>query len=480
MGELSKSWYTKYRPTTIDEYSGKELRDIIERRFSRIETMPHVVMLKGERGCGKTTLARLLSKYYHCENLTEKGPCEECEMCQQINEQLIHGAEEGLYIEGVTEIDATTTNGKDAINGVLEEAQQPPTYTKYKVLILDECHEISRAAQNSMLKILEDIPPHLIVIFATTDYDKVLQTIKSRCQLTLTIKPQTVPDMVARLLQISEMEGLTVSEAALEAIVKSANCVPRESINLLETIAMTYDRQVNLENVKKYVGDVSSSWYLNYFEAANSSLEDILIFIKELEKANISLPDFTKGLSKFTMSSLYIKHGIALEDYPKEYVKSIKGLFDTYTASDFDVVIQVVNSLLTKVGATDSRDRDALELVIAAMRLNKVGLLAQGLGLEKNQAAKENHISVAEHGKSLRATNIKAIDKLRLDLDMETLHENFEDLHVVKSDEPIISQDIKDKIDSIIASDEEKRNEAKKQSEESSTFGSEVDDFFDN
>ena len=180
------------------------------------------------------------------------------------------------------------------------------------------------------------------------------------------------------------------------------------------------------------------------------------------------------------MSSLYIKHGIALEDYPKEYVKSIKGLFDTYTASDFDVVIQVVNSLLTKVGATDSRDRDELELVIAAMRLNKVGLLAQGLGLEKNQAAKENQISVAEHSKSLRATNIKAIDKLRLDLDMETLHENFEDLHIVKSDEPIISQDIKDKIDSIIASDEEKRNEIKKQSEENSTFGSEVDDFFDN
>ena len=179
------------------------------------------------------------------------------------------------------------------------------------------------------------------------------------------------------------------------------------------------------------------------------------------------------------MSSLYIKHGIALEDYPKEYVKSIKGLFDTYTSSDFDVVIQIVNNLLTKVGATDSRDRDELELVIAAMRLNKVGLLAQGLGLEKNQAAKENQISVAEHSKALRATNIKAIDKLKLDLDMETLHDNFDELHTIKTDRPVISQDIEDKIDSIIAKDEERRKEAKEQAAETETFGAEVDDFFD-
>jgi len=400
-------------------------------------------------------------------------------MCRQINEQLIHGAEEGLYIEGVTEIDATTTNGKDAINEILEDAQQPPTYTKYKVLILDECHEISRAAQNSMLKILEDIPPHLIVIFATTDYDKVLQTIKSRCQLTLTIKPQTVPDMIARLLQISELEGLTVSEAALEAIVKSANCVPRECINLLETIAMTYDRKVTIDNVKKYIGEVSSSWYVKYFEAANSSLEDVLVFLKELENANISLQDFSKGLSKFVMSSLYIKHGIALEDYPKDYVKSIKGLFDTYTSSDFDVVIQVVNNLIYKLGYNGSKDRDELEVVIAAMRLNKIGLLAQGLGLEKHQAAQENQISVAEHSKALKATNIKAMDKLKLDLDVPTLHENFEELQVVKSDTHVISQDIQNKIDEIIANEEAKQEQAKQASTKEKDAGNAVDDFFD-
>lgn len=479
MGEVGKSWYTKYRPVTIDEYSGKELRDIIERRFAKIETMPHVVMLKGERGCGKTTLARLLSKYYHCENLTEHGPCEECEMCRQINEQLIHGADQGLFIEGVTEIDATTTNGKDAINDVLDDAQQPPTYTKYKVLILDECHEISRAAQNSMLKILEDIPQHLIVIFATTDYDKVLQTIKSRCQLTLTIKPQTVQDMVNRLNQISEMEGLTVSDVALEAIVKSANCVPRESINLLETIALTYERKVTIDNVKKYIGEVSSSLYVRYFEASNTSLEEILIFIKELEKENVAIPDFVKGLSKFTMSSLYIKHGIALEEYPKEYVKSIKSLFDTYNSSDFDVLIQVVNNLLTKVNTTESKDRQELELVIAAMRLNKVGLLASGLGLEKNKAAEENKISVAEHSKSLKAKDIGVKDKLRVDLDMETLHENFTDLEVIKSDTPVISQDIQDKIDSIINNSNNGDNDSQSADDEQVSFGSEVDDFFD-
>ena len=226
--QIEKSWYTKYRPKTIEEYSGPRIRDIVSKRFTKRENMPHVMMVHGNRGCGKTTFARLISKYYLCSNLTEDGPCEECEMCKSINEILIGGESSQVECPGVTELDATIMNGKEAIQNVLDDALQSPIYSDFKVLIVDECHMISQAGQNSMLKIIEDIPPHLIVIFATTNPEKVLQTIKSRCQLTLEVRKQSVKDMSNRLMYISEQEGLEVSKEALDIISRKGNRVPRD------------------------------------------------------------------------------------------------------------------------------------------------------------------------------------------------------------------------------------------------------------
>lgn len=468
--QIEKSWYTKYRPKTIEEYSGPRIRDIVSKRFTKRENMPHVMMVHGNRGCGKTTFARLISKYYLCSNLTEDGPCEECEMCKSINEILIGGESSQVECPGVTELDATIMNGKEAIQNVLDDALQSPIYSDFKVLIVDECHMISQAGQNSMLKIIEDIPPHLIVIFATTNPEKVLQTIKSRCQLTLEVRKQSVKDMSNRLMYISEQEGLEVSKEALDIISRKGNRVPRECINLLETIAKTYDRKVTMDIVKEYFGSSSSELYLEYFEVANKSLGDVLQFINKIQENDIKITEFVSGLMQFIMDSMFIRHGISLEDYTTDYMKSVKKLFDTYDSNDFSMVLQIAEYLANNITPEDNARNEVL-LTLTAMRISKVGLLANGLNNEQSEAIAENKMSLVEHSKKLREVNLGALEKLKTDLSIEDSKESFGEIEVVENSAGIL--------DSIKLPELKPIEDTNTISEEKVKLGEEVDSFFD-
>lgn len=470
--QIEKSWYTKYRPVTMEEYIGPGIKSIVEKRFTKRENMPHVIMIHGNRGCGKTTFARLISKYYLCTNLTENGPCEECEMCKSINEILISGESSQVECPGVTELDATIMNGKEAIQEVLDDALQAPIYSDFKVLIVDECHMISSAGQNSMLKIIEDIPSHLIVIFATTNPEKVLQTIKSRCQLTMEAKRQSVKDMTDRLMQISQREGLSVSREALEVIARKGNRVPRECINILEDIAKTYSGKVDIETVREKLGGAMSDLYIEYFKATNESLCSILTFIKKIRDNDIKLTEFVSGLMQFVMDSMYIKHGIALEDYTQDYIKNIKELFDIYTSSDFDVLLQIIENLSHNISVDDDSKNDVL-LTVNSMRISKIKLLANGLSSEQAESVTENKLSLIEHSRRLKenSENIEKIaNKMRIGLEIEDIHEQFGDIAVVDGFENILDSINVPNIPIDVQSEEEETVQ--------STLGKDVDDFF--
>lgn len=472
----SKSWYTKYRPKNIQEYSGERIKKVVEQRFKNRTDMPHVIFIHGTRGCGKTTFARIISKYYLCENPNEDGsPCEECQTCQELNEVLISG-ETGVEVPGVQEIDATVMNGKEAIQEVLDDAIVAPMYTEFKVLIIDEVHMVTPQAQNSMLKIIEDIPEHLVVIFATTNPEKVLQTIKSRCQLTLEARKQTVPDMVARLKQIAEMESCTVSEKALEIIAKKGDRVPRECINILESVAKTYDREITLDNVRDYLGDAGSELFAQYFEAANSNLIDIMNFIYKLRLNDVKLGPFITGLMEFTLDAMYIKHGVNSEEYPSEYVKQIKRLFDTYESQDFDMLLQVLETADRAV--TENEKKNEVTLTIAAMRIGKIKLLSSGLANIQEQAIAENKISMFEHSKLVSKKQHDISEQLKIAITPNMLKEEFDDATVVADDIEIETQGFN--IPQIDMNELETMNVKKEEKRDvPASTSKEVDDFFD-
>jgi len=388
------AWYRKYRPRTIEDYMGDDIKHIVESRFNKPESMPQVMMLYGTRGCGKTSFARIIAKYYLCENKIDGKPCEQCEICEGINDTLISG-EIGIETEGVTEIDATVASGKDAIQQIIEDSIIPPLYTKYKILILDEAHMITPQAQNSMLKVIEDIPKHLVVIFCTTDEHKVLGTVHSRCQIKLEIKKKTEDEIADRLLYIAEKEGVKTSLKALKIIAKKADRVPRESINLFESIAKNYSNEVTVENVRAMTGDVASEIYMEYFKAAGTGLEDILDFNNKLKELDIEAEEFISGLTRFVLDCMYIKHAIALEDYPIEYVKQVKELFDEYNSNEFDALLQIIEYANRSIGVDTNKNE--LMLITTAMRIGKIGLISEGLGEESAQAESENKKSISNY-----------------------------------------------------------------------------------
>lgn len=420
----AKAWYRKYRPSSIHDYMGGKVKSTVEARFKKAELRPQVMMISGPRGCGKTTFARLVSKYYLCQNPVDGNPCEECEICKEINETLIVG-DSGIEIPGVTEVNATINNKKEAIQELMEDAMQPPMFLPYKVIIFDECHEISTAAQNSLLKLIEDIPPHLIVIFATTDPQKVIEPVKSRCQITLEVSKQSVEDLADRLMYISKCENLKVSREALKMIARKGDRVPRECISLLENVAKSYNGEVTEANVVEITGAIAGEFYMDFYQAANDGLEASLNFLVRIHESGKTAAEFIAGIERFTLDAMYVKHGISLEEYTLDYCKKIKELFNIYTSADFDALLQVLEHSFRGLSENDSNN-DVIIMNLARM-IGRIHIISKGLSNITEEADEENKLSIEEYSNSMKF-DVKNVREKQVAANDNGLHESFGEL----------------------------------------------------
>jgi len=397
MSELS--FDRKYRPKNISEYMGTEIRNIIQTRFRDAKNLPNTILMHGTRGCGKTSLARLLAKEYHCLSRVDGHACGHCEMCQMLDETLIM-SEAGVPVMGVTELDIASDSGKAAIDAALDEALLEPMYPlKYKVVIMDEVHMATKQAQNRMLKIFEEPPKHLIFILCTTDPDMLLATLRDRCRLKVHVKKANAEELHERLLYVCKQEGIKTSNEALKILAKSANFNPRDTLIKLEEIFRNFG-EVTIETIRKATGAVASEVYMEYYKAVHKGLEDILVFTHSLKERDIEPKEFIKGLTSFTLDCINVKYGIGLDDHPADYIAQVKEFFNIYNAEDLDTLLQIVEYANKMVN-----DNEAMgELVIntTAMRIGKIKLLSVGLQNEAERAIIEN-----------RAGNRKSIEKLK-------------------------------------------------------------------
>lgn len=389
---MDESFARKYRPKTVAEYMGTDIRDIISSRFKEEKDFPQTILLYGDRGCGKTSFARLISKEYQCLEREGGHACGHCDMCEEIENNLIMG-EAGVTCNGVQEADIASDSGKADMDKLLEDALMEPMYplTK-KILILDEFHMATNQSQNRLLKIMEDVPKHLVFILCTTNPEKVLSTIKSRCQLKIEVRKANVDELVERMLYVCQQEKIKTSIEALKVIAKKAERVPREALMLLEDIAKGYGYNVTIETVQKKTGEITASLFMDFYKASNESLENIMIFNKKLKELDMSPKKFISGLTRFTLDCLNAKYGIGLEEYTPDYVKSIKKLFGMYKSEELDTLLQIIEYASKMIGDDDTKAE--LAIITTAMRIGKVGLLAVGLSGQDIQAEKENKASM--------------------------------------------------------------------------------------
>lgn len=203
----------------------------------------------GPRGIGKTTTSRIFAKALNCLHPNGVEPCGECENCREIAA--------GRSLD-VTELDAASHNKVEDVKPIIESVQFPPTNSKYKIFIVDECHMLSNAAWNALLKTLEEPPAHVRFIFATTEGDKVLATIISRCQRFDLRRIQT-NDIVSRLKYICEKENIVAEEDALLAIARGAEGGMRDALSSLDQLISFKGDKVTEEDALGVFGLVSRS-----------------------------------------------------------------------------------------------------------------------------------------------------------------------------------------------------------------------------
>ena len=223
----------KYRPKTFDDVVGQEHVTRTLRNAIASGRIANAYLFVGSRGIGKTTLSRIFAKAINCPNPNGVEPCGTCESCRQIAE--------GRSID-VVELDGASHNKVEDVRPIIEGVQFKPAASKYKIFIIDECHMLTPAAWNALLKTLEEPPPYVRFIFATTEGDKLLATIISRCQRFDLRRIQT-HQIAARLRYICGKEGIDATEDALLAIARGAEGGMRDALSSLDQlIAFTGDK----------------------------------------------------------------------------------------------------------------------------------------------------------------------------------------------------------------------------------------------
>ncbi|HKG11218.1 MAG TPA: DNA polymerase III subunit gamma/tau [Gaiellaceae bacterium] len=238
--------YRKYRPQDFDEVVGQEavvrtLRNAIESGQVR-----QAYLFAGPRGTGKTSLARILAKGLNCAQGPTPSPDKTCHACVAIAN--------GTSLD-VVEMDAASQRGIDDIREIRERVVLQPVEGRYKVYILDEAHQLTDAAFNALLKLIEEPPPHLVFVFCTTELGKMLPTVRSRCQTFVLSRPR-LPDLVRVLRRVADGEGIQAPDAALSLVARGARGSYRDAVSTLDQLSAATEGNVSVQAVLQLLGAV--------------------------------------------------------------------------------------------------------------------------------------------------------------------------------------------------------------------------------
>ncbi len=268
MPNIHKPFHQKYRPNNLDELVGQKFISITLKQALLTKKIAPAYLFNGPRGTGKTSSARIFAKSLNCQAFDQPTitPCCKCDLCRQITD--------GSALD-IIEIDAASNTGVENIREIIERARFAPTQARWKVYVIDECHMLSTAASNALLKTIEEPPSRVVFILATTNPERVLNTIKSRCQK-FDFRRISPSDIFQHLSEIAEKESIKYEVQALKMIAKRSNGGMRDAQSLLEQLNLLPEG-ITINNIQNLLGEVSERELTNLIKSLIENNPESLI-----------------------------------------------------------------------------------------------------------------------------------------------------------------------------------------------------------